>query len=337
MRLLFSVFAALLIAGGSVRGQVALSFTDDFADGIGHPGTWLDNGFGDGDWNNGDVVDGQTWIIPFDGDFPSVLVGAKRDTQALSGSGNNIAGRLRVLSNAVNNAIAAIDLTAPLDVGTLSLNDFGDGTGRTGLKARLLSGNGTVGVEIVVTNSPDGTIIEASQINAGTFITQNDSILWRFTNGANFVINFDARSDTFDVVATDTGGNGPITLAETAFDNPVDRIARIELSCFLANGAEANVGSEVSFESISLTGTQFVHEVASASATAAGAVTMEFLSQAGVEYGLESTTELVTSSFESTGAYTIGSGTNQFLYDPDGSSANKAYRIVVNPPVFKPL
>ena len=61
-------------------------------------------------------------------------------------------------------------------------------------------------------------------------------------------------------------------------------------------------------------------------------VAMEFVSQSNVVYRLDSTTDLVTpDSFVSTGAYTLGSGTNQFLFDPSGFSTSKAYRIVVNP------
>ena len=336
VKLLSAVFAALLIGGGGARGQVALSFTDDFADGIGHPGTYG----ADGDWDDGDVVDGQTWIIPIDTFGASAA--AKRDSPSQGGTGNGIGGRLRTLAQSggtTNLALAAIDLTTVLDVGTLTLTDIGDGTSRSGLNVRLVNGSGIVGLEIVVQNSgPLESHISAFQANAGTFIVGGQNITWNGGVGANLVINFDARSDTFDVVATDTSGDGPVTLGETAFDNPIDRVARLELECFLAHGAETNIGSEVSFGSISLTGSNIIQEVAFTQVTTEDTVALEFLSQSNVVYGLDSTTDLVTSNnFTSTGAYTIGSGTNQFLFDPTGFSTNKAYRILINPPEIKPL
>ena len=337
IRYLLPVLATLFIAHGSALGQESLSFTDDFADGIGHPGTWLPNGLGSGDWDHGDVVDGQTWLIQFDGTFPPVTAAAKRDSGPLGSTGNGIAGRLRILSNSVVSAGAAINLTTLLDAGTLTISNFGDGTERSGLKTRLLSGNGTVGLEIVVANCPtDHLIIEASQVNAGIFVTCDDQILWRGSNGANVVINFDAQSDTFDVVATDTDGGGPVTLGTTAFDNPIDRVARIELEGFLGDGAETNVGSEVSFESISLTGTNFIHEVSS-DPVARDTIALEFPSQIDVVYGLDSTTDLTApNSFTSAGAFTIGDGTDQSLHDPAGFSENKSYRVVIDPPEIKP-
>jgi hypothetical protein len=338
VRYWISVFATFLIAQISAPGQTTLSFTDDFGDGIGHPGT-----FGiDGNWDDGDVVDGQTWIIPFDVDNFSQSAAARRDTGPQGFTGNNIAGRLRTLQQSggtTNLALAAIDLTTELDVGTLTLSDFGDGTSRSGLNIRLLNSSGVVGLEIAVQNAvPFDHNISAFQVNAGTFITSGQDITWNFGVGANMVINFDARSDTFSVVATDTFFDGPVNLSETAFDTPIDRVARIELECFLAHDAAVQIGSEVSFESISLTGSNIVEEIEITQVAAANTTALEFLSQSNVVYGLDSTTDLVTSNnFMSTGAYTIGNGTNQFLFDPAGFSTNKAYRVQADPKEIRPL
>lgn len=58
----------------------------------------------------------------------------------------------------------------------------------------------------------------------------------------------------------------------------------------------------------------------------------EFLSEAGVTYGLESTTDLVTSNnWTSTGAFVTGDGTTMFLFDPATFSTSKAYRVISNP------
>ena len=78
-------------------------------------------------------------------------------------------------------------------------------------------------------------------------------------------------------------------------------------------------------------------EVAFTQVATEDTMAMEFVSQSNVVYRLDSTTDLVTSNnFTSTGAFTLGSGTNQFLFDATGFSTNKAYRIVVNPPELSP-
>lgn len=340
-RSLLAVFATFLVAQISAPGQTTLSFTDDFSDGIGHPGTYG----ADGNWDDGDIVDGQTWIIPFDVDNFSLAAAARRDSPPQGFTGNNIGGRLRTLrasahpGGVTNLALAAIDLTTELDVGTLRLNDFGDGTSRSGLNIRLLNSAGIVGLEIVVQISePLGNYISASQVNAGTFITGGQGIAWLAGVGANLVINFDARSDTFEVVATDTFFGGPAILTETAFDTPIDRVARLELECFLAHDAATQIGSEVSFESISLVGTNLNLEVEFAQISSQDADGIEFPSQSNVVYGLDSTTDLVTSNnFTSTGAYLIGDGSTQLLFDPAGFSTNKAYRVQADPPEIRPL
>ena len=333
---LSTVLTAFLIAQGTAHGQIALSFTDDFADGIGHPGV----AFTTSEWDNGDVVDGQTWIIPFD-DF-GVRAAAKRDGGSIGGTGNNIAGRLRTLTptgGTTNLALAAIDLTNSVDVGTLTLSDVGEGVGKSTLKVRLLDSAGTVGLEIVVNNDlSDNARFNAFQVNAGTFVVTGNELNWRTVAGANFVINFDTLTDTFDSLVTETFGVGMKTLGTTAFDNPIGRVARLELECDFFDGAEAEIGSEVSFGSISMTGTQLIEDISFLQVAADDTMAMEFDSQSDIVYRLDSTTDLVTSNnFTSTGAYTIGTGTNQVLFDPTGFSTNKAYRIVVNPPDIQPL
>lgn len=331
----FTALVFFVVFPGFGRGQ-NLSFTDDFSDGIGHPGT-----FGaDGEWDNGDFVDGQIWIIPMDADpWPGPGVGAKRDTSSMGGTGNNIAGRLRALESAkqpggaANSAVAAIDVTIPLDIGSLSISAIGDGTSRTGFKIRLLNESGTPALEVVVQNSaPLSSVIEASQVNAGTFVNAADDINWAGGVGANIVINFDVRTDTFDATFSDTGGSGPIVLSETAFDNAVDRIARFELECFLANGAETNIGSEVSFERIALTGAKVIENINLTQVQVGETIALEFLSEIDVTYRLDSTTDLVSSNnYTDTGAYAVGNGANMLVFDPAGFSADKAYRIRVSP------
>jgi hypothetical protein len=58
----------------------------------------------------------------------------------------------------------------------------------------------------------------------------------------------------------------------------------------------------------------------------------EFISEAGVTYVLESTTNLVTSNgWSSTGAFAAGNGTNMFLFDSSGFSTAKLYRVSIAP------
>ena len=59
------------------------------------------------------------------------------------------------------------------------------------------------------------------------------------------------------------------------------------------------------------------------------ALAVEFVSDAGFTYELESTPDLVSSNFTGTGAFVIGNGTNMFLFDPTGTSTAKNYRVAI--------
>ena len=337
-RCLFAVCAASLITQISTAGQI--SFTEDFATG-GQPD--LNN------WADGDVTDGQTWIIPND-EFGSGGVAARRDSPPVTGAvpvenagnggtfGNANGGRLRALQSSTTSMLAAIDLTTAInEAGTLDLINIGDGTGDTTWRLRLKDGGGTTALELVFGNGETSSFwMTGTQTNSGPFITESQNIDWR-NPGANVFVTFDVMTDTFSVEVTETsGGNIAGTAGSFAFDNPVTKIARLE---FVVDQINTGIGSEVSFESIVLQGTSL--ELVTAEFTQASTedtFAMEFLSDVDVIYRLDSTTDLVTSNnFMSTGAFTIGNGTNQFLYDPTQFSTNKAYRIVVNPSEIKPL
>ena len=55
---------------------------------------------------------------------------------------------------------------------------------------------------------------------------------------------------------------------------------------------------------------------------------LEFDSQAGVDYQLQYTADLVVTNWVSAGFWVTGNGTNMMMYDPVGFSTGKAYRIV---------
>ena len=338
-RCLIAACVAFSIAQISAPGQI--SFTEDFAVG-GQPN--LNN------WANGDVTDGQTWIIPNDEGFGGpTFVAARQDGGPVTGAvpvenagnggtfGNGSAGRLRALATSTVDMLAAIDLTTAItEGGTLDIINIGDGTGDTTWRVRLKDGADTTALELVFGNAANALFMVGTQTNSGPFITEAQNINWR-NPGANLFITFDVITDTFSVSVTETsGGNIAGTGGSFAFDNPVTDIARIE---FVLDQINTGIGSEVSFESIVLQGTSL--ELVTAEFTQASTedtFAMEFLSDVDVIYRLDSTTDLVTSNnFMSTGAFTIGNGTNQFLYDPTQFSTNKAYRIVVNPSEIKPL
>ena len=245
--------AIFALAAGTASGT--LTWTEDFAVG-GQPN--LNN------WANGDVTDGQTWIIPNDEGFSGpTFVAARQDGGPVTGAvpvenagnggtfGNGSAGRLRALQTSTVDMLAAIDLTTPIaDGGTLDLINIGDGTGDTDWRIRLKDGGGTTALELVFGNAANSLLMVGSQANSGPFITEAQNINWR-NPGANLFITFDVLTDTFSVDVTETsGGNIAGTSGFFAFDNPVTEIARIE---FVLDQINTGIGSEVSFESIVLT------------------------------------------------------------------------------------
>jgi len=240
-----TIITTALFAVTTVTAFGALTWTEDFALG-GDPAN--------NDWDNGDVTDGQTWLIPNENDsfgFPHVA--AKQDATAIGGTGNNRAGRLRVLNSSALDLVAAVDLTSTItDGGTLNLLDIGDGTGDTPWRLRLKDSGGTTALELVFGNSSlDNFQLIGSQVNSGQFIQELDQIQWRSGIGANLAITFDVITDMFSVAATETSGGGTSgTGGFFAFDNAVTEIARIE---FVADQINTGVGSELSFESIVLT------------------------------------------------------------------------------------
>jgi hypothetical protein len=247
--------ALFCVATGTAFGQ--LTWTEDFAAG-GDPD--LNN------WANGDVTDGQTWIIPIDESFGGPqYIAARRDSWPVTGAGptenagngglfgNSQGGRLRALKNSNVEMLAAIDLTSPIaDGGTLDLINIGDGTGTTDWRIRLKDSGGTTALELVFGNAEDLTFMTGTQANSGPFITEAQSINWR-NPGANLFISFDVLTDTFSVDVTETsGGNIAGTSGSFAFDNAVTEIARLEFVHDAVNWGNT-LGGEVSFERIVLT------------------------------------------------------------------------------------
>ena len=251
-----TIVAAAIFALAAGTASASLTWTEDFATG-GQPD--LNN------WANGDVTDGQTWIIPNDEGFGGpTYVAARRDSPPVTGAGptenagagglfgNGNGGRLRALQTSTVEMLAAIDLTTPItDGGSLDILNIGDGTGDTDWRVRLKDGSGTTALELVFGNGPVNAFwMTGSQANAGTFLTEGQNVDWR-NPGANVFINFDVLTDTFSVDVTETsGGNIGGTAGSFAFDNTVTEIARLE---FVVDQISTGIGSEVSFERIILT------------------------------------------------------------------------------------
>lgn len=250
--------ALFCVATGTAFG--ALTWTEDFATG-GDPD--LNN------WANGDVTDGQTWIIPIDESFGGPqYIAARRDSAPVTGGtpvdnsgygnlfGNGNGGRLRGLHQGSVDMLAAIDLTSAItDGGRLDLVNVADGTGATDWRVRLKDSGGTTALELTFGNGAvDAFMMEGSQANAGNYLTDAQNVNWR-NPGANVLISFDVLTDTFSVDVTETsGGNIGGTSGSFAFDNAVTEIARIELVLDASNSSASKpIGSEISFERIVLT------------------------------------------------------------------------------------
>lgn len=79
-------------------------------------------------------------------------------------------------------------------------------------------------------------------------------------------------------------------------------------------------------------GPTFTPSVVSSNVVFGNAFATEFISQPGITYKLECTTNLVTSNgWAATGAFVDGNGTNMFLFDPSGFSTAKLYRVSIEP------
>jgi hypothetical protein len=301
----------------------SFSFTEDFATG-GQPDL--------NDWDTADVTDGQTWILNAEDDTFSgaPFKAAKRDSTSAGGVGNGNTGRLRVLATATEPMQAAIDFTFHLDSGSLDILAVLDGTGNTPFRVRLLDSFGVVAMEFVSANASN-SLLRLSQVNAGQFVTDTDNIDWRVTSGANIEIDFDTATDTFTALITDTTSSDQVVLGSTPFDNPVAKIARLEL---IADVQQTAIGGDLNIERIVLAGEGV--PVAGGGGgiplteTPLTAVTIEvLLTEPELVYRLDSTSDVTDpGSWTSTYTHVQGTGSNIILQAATGTDTHQIYRVV---------
>ncbi|MAE64713.1 MAG: hypothetical protein CMJ18_10645 [Phycisphaeraceae bacterium] len=242
------VAAAVLVAALIMAPSAgAWSFVEEF------DGETLTNNWAPGDNAAPDYPLG--WQMP-NGDEFAAGVGGRADG---SFDGDE-AGRLRVLNSSALPMIAALDFT-PITAGTLDIGRMADGTGcctagGSSIQIRLLDSASNLALEVVMSSDAveGNSIANFSQMNAGTFVTGSDGIVKGTPNGPSIVIDFNAATDTFTAVVTDSLDNGPINLGTTAFDNAVGNIARLELIVpAAADPGNPGIGTEINMTHVILT------------------------------------------------------------------------------------
>jgi len=153
------------------------------------------------------------------------------------------------------------------------------------------------------------------------------------------VLNFTA--DTYDVILQTVSPSNPEVVTGTigtapgiAFGNAssaADAAARMDLRLRAQNGGGAVAGASVLWDNILIESLPGPDIVDSTDINVEDTPAVSFDSVAGITYRLQSTPDLVSSNYTDVGAFLEGNGLTQLLFDPDGPTTSKNYRVATVP------
>ena len=170
-----------------------------------------------------------------------------------------------------------------------------------------------------------------------------DMELGSITTGETYqvVVEFDFSADTYDAILQTVDPADPSIVTGTVgsaltnnFANPSSAADANSLTRLLVraqHGGASVAGAAALFDNMLIESLASSAVVPSTGINVADTPAVSFDSAGGVTYRLQSTPDLVSSNFTDVGAFVEGNGQTRLLFDPDGPSAGKNYRVVADP------
>ena len=169
------------------------------------------------------------------------------------------------------------------------------------------------------------------------------TIVGSITEGTpyQFVVEFNFTADTYDVILQTVSSSDPTVVTGTigtalgiAFGTS-SSAAQANSSTVLRlraqNGGSGVAGARMLWDNMLIESLPAPAIVESTDIVVEDTPAVSFDSLTDITYRLQSTPDLVSSNFTDVGAYVEGNGQTRLLFDPDGPSTQKNYRVVSVP------
>ena len=169
-----------------------------------------------------------------------------------------------------------------------------------------------------------------------------DVVVGSITEGTTYqiIIEFNFTADTYDAILQTVNSSDPSIVIGTvgsALDVPfanassaADANASTVLRLRAQNGGDAVAGAAILWDNVLIESTNTLSVDATA-ILVEDALAESFDTEAGFTYRLQSTPDLVSSNYADVGVYVEGNDQTQLLFDPEGPSTQKNYRVVSVP------